>query len=53
MKKCNVIEFIQSIEDCENIERVYIENGIREHYISISYYDKDEVYQKKSAIYRR
>lgn len=53
MKKKNVIKFIELIKDCENIEKVYIEEGIKEDYIAISYYDKDEKYKKKAKIYKR
>lgn len=53
IKKSDVIEFIESIKDCENIERIYIEEGIKEDYIAISYYDKDEKYKKKAKIYER
>ncbi len=53
MKKRDVIEFIESIEDCEDIEGIYIEAGVRKDFIQVSYYDKDEQYKKKAEIYKR
>lgn len=53
MKKRDVIEFIESIEDCKDIERIYIEVGIRKDFIQVSYYDRDGVYKKKAEKYKR
>lgn len=53
MKKRDVIEFIEVVKDCEDIERVYIEGGIRQDYIEVKYYDGDGIYKRRSAIYKR
>lgn len=53
MRKIDVMNFLLSIKDCEEIERIYIENGINRDYIEVKYYDKNRVFKKKDGIYER
>ena len=53
MKKNNIIKFLESIKDIDEIAEIYIENGIRRDYIDVRYYDKNKQFKNKSAIFIR
>ncbi len=53
MKKSDVMNFLLSIKDCEEVAEIYIENGIKRDYIAVRYYDKNRVFKKKDGIYKR
>lgn len=53
MEKNNILNFIKSIKDCEDIVEIYIENGIKKDYIDVRYYDKNQRFKNADGIYER
>ena len=52
-EKSDVMNFLLSIEDYEEVAEIYIENGIKRDYIAVRYYDEDRVFKMKDGIYER